>query len=323
MIKYHLYAFIAGFILDLIIGDPYFLYHPVRAIGKLISFFEKVFLSTEDVGRKKRFYGTVTVFLVCLITAIVSGGLLVASYLINIYAGIVMEVIMTWQIIALKCLGSESRKVYKVLRTHDLVKARKAVSMIVGRDTENLTEEQVIKACVETVAENASDGVIAPMFYLAIGGPVLGFIYKAINTMDSMIGYKDDRYIDFGRCAAKLDDAVNFIPSRFCALMMVVSCSIPGKAFSMKNAWKIFKRDRFNHESPNSAQTESVMAGALSIQLAGPASYHGIVEDKKFIGDALRTIEIDDIKRANRLLYVSSFFCEIIFSGILFMMEKF
>ena len=322
MIRFHLYAFVAGFILDLIIGDPHFLYHPVRAIGKFVSFLEKKFMSKEKTSKDKRLYGTVTVLLVCLITACIAGGLLVASYSVNSYAGMVMETIMSWQVLALKCLGSESLKVYKVLKAKDLIKARKALSMIVGRDTENLTEEQVIKACVETVAENASDGVIAPMFYLALGGPIVGFIYKAINTMDSMIGYKDDRHIDYGRCAAKLDDAVNFIPSRLCAFMMIISCSILGKAFSVKNAWKIFRRDRFNHASPNSAQTESVMAGALCIQLAGPASYHGIIEDKHFIGDALRTIEVNDIKRANRLLYVSSFLWEIVFTGILFMMEK-
>ena len=170
---------------------------------------------------------------------------------------------------------------------------------------ESLDEKGVIKATVETVAENTSDGVIAPLIYLAIGGPVLGIAYKAINTMDSMVGYRNDKYIDFGRAAAKLDDVANFIPSRLSAWLMIFSCIFMGKDYSAVNAFRIFKRDRFNHASPNSAQTESACAGALGLQLAGPASYFGKIVEKKYVGDPDREIELEDIKRANKLMFVT------------------
>ena len=196
---------------------------------------------------------------------------------------------------------------YRRLSEHDLRGARKAVSMIVGRDTERLDEEGVAKAAIETVAENASDGVIAPMLYLALFGPVGGFSYKAVNTMDSMVGYKNDRYHAFGTAAAKLDDAVNFIPARISAMLMILSCCFLGKEFDQKNAMKIFKRDRYQHASPNSAQTEAACAGALGIRLAGDASYFGKIVKKPYIGDPLRAVETEDIRRANRLLYGMAF----------------
>ena len=228
-----------------------------------------------------------------------------------------MESIMTYQILATKCLKVESMKVYKKLTTGTIEEARYAVSMIVGRDTQSLDEKQVAKAAVETVAENTSDGVIAPMLYLAIGGPILGFLYKAINTMDSMIGYKSDRYIDYGRAAAKLDDVVNYIPSRISAWLMIVACIFLGKSYSEKDALRIFLRDRYCHTSPNSAQTEAACAGALGLRLAGDASYFGKVVKKPYIGDARREIEPADIVRANRLLYGSAFICELVCIGIM------
>jgi len=182
--------------------------------------------------------------------------------------------------------------------------------MIVGRDTAALDEAGIIRAAVETVAENCSDGVIAPMLYLAVGGPVLGFLYKAVNTMDSMLGYKNDRYLHFGRAAAKLDDAVNYIPSRIGAWLMIMAAFLPGREFDGKNALRIFIRDRFRHASPNSAQTESVCAGALGIRLGGDAVYFGKMVKKPYIGDARREEEEKDILRANRLLYRTAFLCE-------------
>ena len=261
-------------------------------------------------SKKRRRRGFLTVFLVCLLFMSLSFCAVFAGYRFSPILGCFIEAVLTYFLLALKSLKTESMKVYERLENGTLDEARRAVSMIVGRDTENLSDEQVSKAAVETVAENASDGVVAPMFFLALGGPVLGFFYKCVNTMDSMIGYKNGRFIDFGRVAAKLDDFVNFLPSRFCALLMVFSCFFLGKDFDAKNAWKIFLRDRFKHESPNSAQTESACAGALRVQLAGPAFYEGRLEKKPFLGDSLRKIGHDDIKKANRLLYSAAFLAE-------------
>ena len=324
IIELHAIALVAGFFLDLIIGDPHWLYHPVRLIGLLISLCEKIFLGKSDKaesdskGGKKIFFGVLTVIIVLFATLIITGAIVFWSYYFNKYLGLAIEAILTYFILATKSLRYESMKVYKALNTGTLDDARKAVSMIVGRDTENLSEEGVVKAAVETVAENTSDGVIAPMIFTAIGGPVLGFLYKAVNTMDSMIGYKNDKYLYFGRVAAKLDDFVNFIPARISAYFMILAAFLGGKDFDGKRAKEIFKRDRFNHASPNSAQTESVCAGALGVRLAGDASYFGKIVEKPFIGDAVRSIEREDIKRACRLMYITAFLCMIICMLILF-----
>ena len=203
-------------------------------------------------------------------------------------------------------------KVYYSLQSEGLETARKAVSMIVGRDTSVLDEEGVAKAAIETVAENTSDGVIAPMLYTALGGPILGFFYKAVNTMDSMVGYKNEKYLYFGRAAAKLDDLINYIPARISAWLMICAAFIGGKSYSGRQAYKIYKRDNRKHASPNSAQTESVCAGALGIRLAGDASYFGKIVKKPFIGDALRNVEYEDIKRVNKLMYLTAWLCEMI-----------
>ena len=211
----------------------------------------------------------------------------------------------------------EAVKIYKVLETGDIEASRKQLSYIVGRDTTQLDEGEIVRATVETVAENTSDGIIAPLILLALGGSLAGFFYKCINTMDSMIGYKNPRYIDFGRCAAKTDDFVNFIPARISAWLMIFSCCFLGKDFSTDNAKKIYLRDRLKHESPNSAHMESTCAGALGIQLAGPAVYEGKVEHKEFLGDQVREIELEDIKRANKLSYATSFICVLSCSAIM------
>ena len=256
--------------------------------------------------------GVLLAFTVIFATFAVSVIILVAAYSINLYAGVIAEAVMTWQILATKCLRVESMRVYDALRTDGVDAGRRAVSMIVGRDTSVLDAAGVTRAAVETIAENTSDGVIAPMLYTAIGGPVLGFVYKAVNTMDSMLGYKNDKYMYFGRFAARLDDVVNFIPARISAYLMIAAAFIGGRQFDGKNAYRIFKRDRFNHASPNSAQTESVCAGALRVQLAGDAVYFGKLVKKKYIGDGLREIEYEDIKRANRLMYITAFLCELL-----------
>ena len=316
---YHIIAFIAGFVLDLLIGDPHFIPHPVRLIGSLISFLDKrlnsdvKYNSSENEANLTKYKrGVLLAFTVIFATFTVSVIILVAAYSINLYAGVIAEAVMTWQILATKCLRVESMRVYDALSTDGVDAGRRAVSMIVGRDTSVLDESGVTRAAVETVAENTSDGVIAPMLYTAIGGPVLGFVYKAVNTMDSMLGYKNDKYMYFGRFAARLDDVVNFIPARISAYLMITAAFIGGRQFDGRNAYRIFKRDRFNHASPNSAQTESVCAGALRVQLAGDAVYFGKLVKKKYIGDGLREIEYEDIKRANRLMYITAFLCELL-----------
>ena len=321
---YHIFAFIAGFVLDLLIGDPHFIPHPVRLIGSLISFFDKRLncdagynISEKKLNLIKYKRGMLLVFTVIFATFAISVIIIVAAYSINLYAGIIAEAVMTWQILATKCLRVESMRVYDALRTDGVDAGRRAVSMIVGRDTSVLDAAGVTRAAVETIAENTSDGVIAPMLYTAIGGPVLGFVYKAVNTMDSMLGYKNDKYMYFGRFAARLDDVVNFIPARISAYLMIAAAFIGGRQFDGRNAYRIFKRDRFNHASPNSAQTESVCAGALRVQLAGDAVYFGKLVKKKYIGDGLREIEYEDIKRANRLMYITAFLCELLYVAVM------
>lgn len=316
---YHIFAFIAGFVLDLLIGDLHFIPHPVRLIGSLISSLDKRLncdagynSSEKKLNLIKYKRGMLLAFTVIFATFAMSVIIIVAAYSINLYAGVIAEAVMTWQILATKCLRVESMRVYDALKTDGVDAGRRAVSMIVGRDTSVLDAAGVTRAAVETIAENTSDGVIAPMLYTAIGGPVLGFVYKAVNTMDSMLGYKNDKYMYFGRFAARLDDVVNFIPARISAYLMIAAAFIGGRQFDGKNAYRIFKRDRFNHASPNSAQTESVCAGALRVQLAGDAVYFGKLVKKKYIGDGLREIEYEDIKRANRLMYITAFLCELL-----------
>ena len=247
-------------------------------------------------------------FFLVLLICIGSGGvpflLLYLAYHIHTVLGIALETFMCYQMLAVKSLKAESMRVYEALKKPDLPGARTAVSMIVGRDTRSLSAAGVTKAAVETIAENTSDGIIAPLFYMAIGGPALMFLYKGIKTMDSMVGYKNEKYLHFGRYAAKLDDIANYIPARISAWLMILASFFAG--FDWKNAKKIFLRDRYNHASPNSAQTEAVMAGALDIQLAGNAFYFGKLYEKPTIGDAVREVETEDIKRANRLLYASA-----------------
>ena len=298
--KYHIIAFLAGFILDILCGDPHWLPHPIRVIGNFIGILEKRMNKKECSEKYLVRAGIGMVALVLLTVLMVTALLLILAYRIHPVAGVILEMIMTYQILATKCLKVESMKVYKCLKENDLLAARHAVSMIVGRDTGRLDETGVAKAAIETVAENTSDGVIAPMLYTALGGPVLGFFYKAVNTMDSMVGYKNEKYLHFGRFAAKMDDVWNYIPSRISALLMIASAWI----FRMdyKRAWAVWKRDRRKHASPNSAQTEAVCAGALQVQLAGDAYYFGKLYPKETIGDDVRPIEPEDILRAGNLM---------------------
>ena len=302
--------------MDLAAGDPRSIPHPVVWIGKLIAFLDRKLLGDipEDKSdpakrdREAEFRkGLLLVLIVIIVTAAVTAAVMYASYRLSPLAGVIAEAVLTCFLLAQTSLRRESMKVYRELKEGSLEGARKAVSMIVGRDTQALDAEGVTKAAVETVAENFSDGVIAPMLYAAIGGPVLGMTYKAVNTMDSMIGYRNDRYMWFGTAAAKLDDAANCIPSRISAMLLIACSAFCGRDFDAKRALRIWKRDRHEHKSPNAAQTESAAAGALGIQLAGDAQYFGKTVKKPYIGDKTREVEAEDIVRMNRLMSVSSF----------------
>ena len=384
--KYHMIAFFAGFCLDMLFGDPYWLPHPIRLMGSLISSLERMLMGEKESRKEKKNLheveeaadekpgrkeegreeqkteqtrkerqkteqgteqtvkeeqkakqtikkeqktggqeerrskensekfkkGIILAVTVPVVSALVSALLLVVAYKLHPVCGVMIEAIMTYQILAAKCLKVESMKVYKSLKEEGLASARRAVSMIVGRDTQVLDETGVAKAAIETVAENTSDGVIAPMLYTALGGPVFGFVYKAINTMDSMVGYKNDRYLYFGRAAAKLDDAANYLPARISAFLMIGCAFIGGKEFDGRRAFRIYKRDNRKHASPNSAQTEAVCAGALGIQLAGDASYFGKVVKKPYIGDPARAVEFEDIRRVNKLMYLTAWAGELL-----------
>ncbi len=301
-------AVTAGFILDMIFGDPLKLPHPVVLMGKAISALEKLlrkaFPKTE---RGELWAGLVLTILLPLSSFALSFGVLYLLYSISPFLGLAAESFWCFQILAVKSLRDAALRVYKALLPGDIKLARVRLSYIVGRDTENLDESQIIKAAVETVAENTTDGAVSPLIYMFIGGAPLGLAYKSINTMDSMIGYKNENHLYFGRAAAILDDWANFIPARLAGVLMVISA--PLFSFDAKSACKIFLRDRKNHASPNSAHTEAACAGALGIALSGEASYFGVLAKKPQIGDDRHPPKPEDIVSAIKLLYGTSVLC--------------
>ena len=311
----HLAAIIAGFILDLIFGDPHWLPHPICLIGNLIGFIEGN-LRPKLAPNKNALLlgGALMVIIVLVISFAVPMAILLAAGMVSPWLAFALETLMCYQIFATKCLRDESMKVYDALHNNDLADARVKLSWIVGRDTKNLDEEEITKGAVETVAENTADGIIAPMFYMFLGGVPLAFLYKGINTMDSMVGYKNDKFLYFGRCAAKLDDVANLIPARITGLVMIAAAFLLG--LNGPGAWKVFWRDRYNHLSPNSAMTESVTAGALNIQLGGDHFYFGKLVHKDTIGDNIRPVCPEDIKKTNNLLYMTAVLCLLLFSAI-------
>ena len=306
-------AIVAGFILDLIFGDPHWLPHPICLIGNLIGFLEKNLRRLLAPGKTALLLGgALMVVIVLSLSYAVPYAVLMLAEQVNPWLRFALETIMFYQIFATKCLRDESMKVYTALHNNDLEDARVKLSWIVGRDTKELTAEEVTKGAVETVAENTADGIIAPMFYMFIGGAPLAFLYKGINTMDSMVGYKNDKFLYFGRCAAKLDDVANLIPARITGILMILASYFLN--MNAAGAWKIFWRDRYNHLSPNSAMTESVTAGALNIQLGGDHYYFGKLVHKDTIGDNIRPVVAEDIVAVNNLLYMTAVISLLLFS---------
>lgn len=298
-------AILLGFLLDLLLADPEWMPHPVVYMGRCITRLERALRRRfPATPQGEQAAGRVLAAVLPLGTLAVTLLVCLAARAVHPLLGLAVETLWCWQALAVRGLAKESRRVYERLAADDLPGARRAVGRIVGRDTQALSEEGVTKAAVETVAENFSDGVAAPLFYMLLGGAPLALCYKAVNTMDSMVGYKNDRYLHFGRAAAKLDDAVNYLPSRLAACLWIAAAALTGQ--DARGAWRIWRRDRRCHASPNSAQTESACAGALGVQLAGPAWYFGEYYPKPTIGDARRPVEPQDILRANRMLYAAS-----------------
>lgn len=309
------YAMLIGFVIDLIIGDPPGWPHPVVWIGRLISALELrlrgLFPATPP---GERWAGGALWVLVVLVSTAVPAALLWVCGMVHPGLRLAAESVMCWQILAVKSLRDESMKVYAALESGDLEASRRAVGRIVGRDVSRLDEAGVARAAVETVAENTSDGVVAPLFFLALGGAPLGFFYKAVNTMDSMLGYVEPPYRDIGLVPAKMDDVMNFLPARLSALVMLAAGGLLG--MDVGRGWRIFRRDRFNHASPNSAQTESVCAGLMGLRLAGDAWYHGVLHKKPFIGDPVQDIRPGDIPRVCRLLYAAAVLALVLCAGV-------
>ncbi len=307
-----LVAMLVGFGLDALLGDPEKLYHPVRTIGLLISKGEK--LLRRLLPKREFLAGAILAVSVCVLCC---GVPLLILWLLGKWSFIpclILEAIWCWRLLAAKCLKDEAFRIRKYLRLGDIENSRKYVGYVVGRDTAELTEEEVVKAAVETVAENTSDGVVAPLLYFAVGGAPLMFLYKAVNTMDSMIGYKNEKYLYFGRFAARLDDVFNFIPARVTGLLMVLTAPLVG--LSGKNAWRVFRRDRYKHLSPNSAQCEAAAAGALGVELGGSHSYFGKLVEKPTIGDPTRPGDAEDITKTVKLMYAASTAALILFAAI-------
>lgn len=302
----HIIAIGAGFALDRLLGDPPTWPHPVRLIGKQIDWEEKILRESfpNATPEQEKALGAAMVADVITTSVVATASILWFADKIHPAFAAGVESFLCYQLMAAKSLRDESMKVHKALTEGTLPEAREAVSMIVGRDTANLDEEEVACAAVETVAENTSDGVVAPLLYMGLGGAPAAMAYKAINTMDSMVGYKNEKYQNFGWAAAKLDDIANFVPARISGALMCAAASLSG--FDGQRAWDVFLRDRLNHTSPNSAHTEAACAGALGVKLGGGHYYFGEYVEKPTIGDDVRPVEADDIQRANKLMYTTA-----------------
>lgn len=293
-----------GYILDLIFGDPYAMPHPVVYIGKAISNLEKIFRKIFKSEKMLKIAGFLFTFIIVVGTYAFYFYLIKLSRNISVTFAFLLEVFVIYQIFATRCLANEGSKLYKTLEANDIEESRKWISYLVSRDTDAMTKEDIIKATIETISENIIDGIISPLFFIIIGGAPLGMAYKAANTLDSMVGYKNDKYLNFGYASAKFDDLLNYIPARLSAVFVVLSALILDLDY--KNSLKILIRDRFNHSSPNSAYSEAATAGALNIQLGGKASYFGRTEMKATMGDYIESPAPKHIKDTINIMFVSS-----------------
>lgn len=316
MSKLIIIVMIIAYIMDVIIGDPYSFPHPVRFIGNFIKFIEgkirNIFKSKKGLKIGGFLLWIITVGTTALLTK-----LILEVFSINNILYVIVSSAILYTTLSTKCLANEARKIYEVLKSGDIEKSRKQLSYIVGRDTTTLNENEIIRATVETVAENTVDGIISPMMYGFIGGPVFAMAYKAINTLDSMVGYKNEKYEDIGFASAKIDDIANFIPARITPFFMMIASFILG--FNSKKSIKIAIRDRKNHKSPNCAYAEGAVAGALEVQLGGTNMYFGEKVYKPTIGDKDRELEIEDIIKTNKIMYMTSFIALVIFSTITYL----
>lgn len=298
-------AITIGYILDLLIGDPYWLFHPIRWIGSAVRKLEKILLKNTDDTNIQKFKGVLLLVLISGFSYIIPSVVLMLSLKISKVLKILIESFMIFQIFATKCLDVETKKVFKALLKDDIKEARLYISYLVSRDTSEMSRTDIIKAAIETISENLADGVIAPIMFVVIGGAPLGLFYKSVNTLDSMVGYKNDKYLSFGWASAKFDDVLNYIPSRLTAFFILISGLI--LKLNVKNGYRILLRDRRNHASPNSAYPESAAAGILGIQIGGRASYFGVTSNKPTMGDSLKEIELEDLKKMSHILYLTSF----------------
>jgi adenosylcobinamide-phosphate synthase len=296
---------ISAYLLDIILGDPQRFPHPVRLIGRFIVFLENLFWRANSSPLSQKISGI-------LLALIVVGSTFMATTFLIYWAGyfsqaasFILSIFMGYFTLATRDLHVETRRVLKALEAGDLARARQELSFLVGRDTAHLSEPEVIRALVETIAENLSDGVIAPLFYLGLGGPPWAMTYKAINTLDSMVGYKKERFRHMGWASARLDDAANFIPARLSGGLVVISAFLLGKPW--RDSLEILRRDRRQHQSPNSAWPEAATAGALGVQLGGLNYYGGQPSPKPFIGNRKKDLDLGDVRDAWKILYLSSF----------------
>jgi len=302
-----------AYILDLIFGDPQNIIHPVQIIGKIISLGEKILLKEKSGSRYKFFAGIILNIFVVSITY----GLTCLIYKSSKISGVftLIEIYLMYTVFSVNSLAREGNRVYNILKEGNIEKARKDLSYLVSRDTETMDEKMIIRSTMETISENTVDGIVAPMFYMFLGGLPLAMTYKAINTLDSMVGYKNEKYMDFGKFSAKIDDVANFIPARITGVLIVAASMI--LRYNYKNSLKIFIRDRKNHSSPNSAHAEASVAGALGVQFGGRVSYFGKEADKPIIGDKIKDFELEDIKKNIKIMYITSFLSLVLFSVIL------
>ena len=303
-----------AYVLDLIFGDPQNIIHPVQVIGKMISSGEKYLLGKRhESDRKYKFFaGMILNITVISVTYAVTYLIYKSSENSIIFT--VAEIYLMYTIFSINSLAREGNRVYNILKEGNIERARKDLSYLVSRDTGTMDEKMIIRSTMETISENTVDGIVAPMFYMFLGGLPLSMAYKAINTLDSMVGYKNEKYIDFGKFSAKLDDVANFIPARITGIFIILASMILG--YNGKEAWRIFFRDRKNHSSPNSAHSEASVAGALGVQFGGRVSYFGKEVDKPTIGDKKKEFEIEDIKKNIKIMYVTSFLSLVVFSLI-------